>query len=220
MPDLQIAVPHSGSLATATDADNEVLFVYDTINRRLSAVSIAVDTWGDVIDTMVLNTSASSLTDIGDMVEIDPIGMRAFVTGGDGGAVVAVEYDVDGQLGAELATGRSCRSTGNSGGGVAVDSVGRRIFTFANNATLRVFDADPPFDEIELMVTDGFGGSDNGLVYYPTTGQIFAGRTGNTDIRVYDPATGANSLLLKPALDARYTASYWGISFATGTVTR
>jgi hypothetical protein len=181
-PTRDLTLPNSGSMAFEVDGPRRVLFFYDTVARTLRAVSLADANYGAVIASTTLGALAAepSPTSVGDQLAVDTRGQRVIVTGGDGGPVLTVDVSgitaAVGTFGAVVNTGHVNRSTGNSGGAVAFDDVGRRIFFLPATGTVRVVGADPPFAAVTDIAISGMSTSDCGLSFDARTGNLYVGR--------------------------------------------
>ncbi|MDB4927641.1 MAG: hypothetical protein JWM10_125, partial [Myxococcaceae bacterium] len=178
-----IAVTTSGSFAIEVDAPRRVLFLYDTVSRALNAVSLAEGSlYGSVVATLTLSSLPAEPvpTSVGDQVAVDTRGQQLFVTGGDGGPVLAVDVAritaSGGDFGAVTDTGHRNRTTGNSAGGVAVDEVGRRVFFFPATGAVRIVGADAPFPILSEVVIPSMAPNDCGLLFDARTSNLYVGR--------------------------------------------
>jgi hypothetical protein len=172
------AVTTSGSIAIEVDGPRRVLFLFDTVSRALNAISLAEGSlYGSVVATVTLSALPAEPvpTSVGDQVAVDTRGQQLFVTGVDGGPVLAVDVSrvtsSGGDFGSITDTGHRNRTTGNSAGGVAVDEAGRRVFFFPATGAVRIVGADAPFPILSEVVIPTMAPNDCGL--------MFDGRTGN-----------------------------------------
>jgi hypothetical protein len=177
----------SGSFSLAVDGPRRVMFVYDTVQRSLRAISLAEGTaYGTVVATTPLADlpAEPTPTSIGDQLAVDARGQQVFVTGGDGGPVLAVDVSGvradGGAFGMVRATGHSNRRSNNSGGAVAVDEAGRRVFFLPATGTVRMFQADPPYAQIGDIAVASMASNDCGLFYDNRAAQLYVGRGGTT----------------------------------------
>jgi hypothetical protein len=181
-PTRDLPLPNSGSMAFEVDGPRRVLFFYDTVARTLRAVSLADANYGAVIATTTLSAlpAEPSPTSVGDQLAVDTRGQRVIVTGGDGGPVLTVDVSgitaAVGTFGSVVNTGHVNRSTGNSGGAVAFDDVGRRIFFLPATGTVRVVRAEAPFTTITDIEISGMSTSDCGLSFDARTSNLYVGR--------------------------------------------
>ncbi len=183
VPARDINVVTSGSLALEVDAPRRVLFLYDTVNRTVRAYSL---TEGSAYGTVVASTTLTDLlaepvaTSAGDQIAVDTRGQQLVLTGGDGGPVITVDISpitaAGGTFGAVRYTGQRNRTTSNSGGGVAVDEAGRRIFFFPATGTVRMIRADAPFDMLGEVTIPSMAANDCGLFFDARTSNLYVGR--------------------------------------------
>ena len=178
-----ITVTSSGSFAIEVDAPRRVMFHYDTVLRTLRAISLAEGAgYGTVVATTTLTDlpAEPTPTSVGDQIAVDTRAQRLVATGGDGGPVLVVDVAgitaTGGSFGAVTSTGQRNRSTGNSGGAVAVDEVGRRLFFIPATGTVRVINADPPFAMIGDIAVASMATNDCGLSFDGRTGNLYVGR--------------------------------------------
>ncbi|MDP3221258.1 MAG: putative metal-binding motif-containing protein, partial [Deltaproteobacteria bacterium] len=178
-----IPVTSSGSLAIEVDAPRRVLFFYDTVTRVLRALSLTDGAqYGGVVAMITLTDLPAEpvATSAGDQLAVDTRGQQLFVTGGDGGPVLAVDVsritESGGAFGAVTDTGHRNRTTGNSGGGVAVDEAGRRAFFFPTTGAVRIVGADAPFAVLGEVVIPSMAANDCGLMFDGRTSRLYVGR--------------------------------------------
>jgi hypothetical protein len=177
-----IPLMHSGSMAIEVDGPRRVLFHYDTVTRVLRAISLADANYGTVVASTTLTAlpAEPTPTSIGDQIAVDTRAQRVVVTGGDGGPVLLVDVSsitaTLGDFGPVVNTGHVNRSVGNSGGAVAVDEAGRRIFFIPTTGTVRVVGADAPFARIADIVIPSMQPNDCGLHFDGRTGNLYVGR--------------------------------------------
>ena len=179
-----LTITHSGSLSSKVDASSRLVWVFDTVSLKLSAISIDTNNYGQTVASTTLSSvyKLGAVTDIGDMLSIDEQAHRLVVTGGDGGLIYIVDVSsvtsTGGTIGAVTSTGQSARMNGNSGGAVAVDEKGRRYFTIPATGTVRAFGADSPFSKIQDYTVAGMAGNDCGLFYDLRNDTLYVGRGG------------------------------------------
>lgn len=173
----------SGSIAPEVDGPRRVIFVYDTVDRSLRAISLAEGTrYGTVVATTTLTDlpAEPTPTSVGDQLAVDTRGERVFVTGGDGGPVLSVDVSrvtaEGGTFGAVVNTGHRNRTTGNSAGAVAVDETGRRVFFVPTTGVVRMINADAPFAMIGDITVPSMAANDCGLYFDARTGNLYVGR--------------------------------------------
>jgi MYXO-CTERM domain-containing protein len=173
----------TSSIAPEVDGPRRVIFVYDTVDRSLRAISLAEGTrYGTVVATTTLSDlpAEPTPTSVGDQLAVDTRGQRVFVTGGDGGPVVSVDVSritaEGGTFGAVVNTGHRNRSTGNSAGAVAVDEAGRRVFFVPTTGVVRMVNADAPFAMIGDITVPSMATNDCGLYFDARTGNLYVGR--------------------------------------------
>lgn len=194
MPAFDIPLSNSGNHATALDAQRRILFHYDTVGRLLRAISLDDSNYGVVIASLntVLPVS-NGHSDIGNYIALDSIGERLFLAGSSGGAIVAIDISglspAAGFFGAVTDTGHTGRPLGDSGNGLAVDDMGRRVFAISADNTVRVFSADPPFGFL-FDVSVPTPGHDNGLIYAPDNDMLFVGGAGSSSSTAIVVSTG------------------------------
>ncbi len=182
-----IPLPGSGSISIAVDGPRRLLFVYDTVQRSLRALSLAEGMgYGAVVATtpMADLPAEPSPTSVGDQLAVDARGQQVFLTGGDGGPVLAVDVSgltaTGGTFGAVRNTGHVNRRSNNSGGAVAVDEVGRRVFFLPATGTVRMIQADPPYGLVGNITVPSMAGNDCGLFFDNRANQLYVGRGGTT----------------------------------------
>ena len=178
-----IPVTSSGSLAIEVDAPRRVLFFYDTVTRVLRALSLTDGAqYGGVVAMLTLTDLPAEpvATSAGDQLAVDTRGQQLFVTGGDGGPVLAVDVsrvtESGGAFGAVTDTGHRNRATGNSGGGVAVDEAGRRVFFFPTTGAVRIVGADAPYAVLGEVAIPAMAANDCGLMFDGRTSRLYVGR--------------------------------------------
>lgn len=190
LDDKTIAVETSGSVTLEVDALRRVLFVFDGPKAELSAFSIASENYGQKISTIsppgippevkpdplktLLGSAAS------DALAIDTEASLVFMTGLDGGPILAIDYaqvyPTGGSFGAARATGHSARTSNNTGGSLAFDQAERRVFYIPTTGIVRVFQADEPFSPIGEISVERMNISDCGLFYDGRNQTLYVGR--------------------------------------------
>ncbi|MFO0607643.1 MAG: MopE-related protein [Polyangiales bacterium] len=181
-PTRDLTLPNSGSMAFEVDGPRRVLFFYDTVARTLRALSLADSNYGAVVATTTLTglPAEPTPTSVGDQLAVDTRAQRVVLTGGDGGPVLTVDVSnvtaTVGAFGDVVNTSHVNRATGNSGGAVAVDEAGRRIFFIPATGTVRVVNADAPFARIADVTIPSMSPNDCGLHFDARTGNLYVGR--------------------------------------------
>jgi len=185
--DRDIPLSGSGSISIAVDGPRRILFVYDTVQRSLRALSLAEGTgYGTVLATtpMADLPAEPTPTSVGDQLAVDARGQQVFLTGGDGGPVVSVDVSglsvAGGTFGVTRLTGQTNRRSNNSGGAVAVDEAGRRVFFIPATGTVRMIAADPPYAAIGDITVASMASNDCGLFFDNRANQLYVGRGGTT----------------------------------------
>jgi hypothetical protein len=190
LDDKTLDVQTSGSITLEVDALRRVLFVFDGPKAELAAISIASNNYGQKLSTLTppglapepkpdplkvqLGSAAS------DAIAVDTGGSLVFMTGVDGGPVLAIDYSgiypTGGSFGAASATGHIARSSNNTGGSLAFDEAGRRVFYIPAHGIVRVFSAAPPYTTLGEIIIDRMSFSDCGLFFDGRNQTLYVGR--------------------------------------------
>jgi hypothetical protein len=175
-----ITLDNSGSLSIELDPLRRVLFVYDGKRVELTAVSIEAASYGQKLATLYPPLNADGGGSSSDCLAIDGEAGRLFLTGTDGGNVLSIDvsalYPGGGAFGEIEVTAQTARSQGDTGGSLAIDEVGRRVFVIPAHGFVRVFSADPPYSTIDEYVVERMAYSDCGLFYDGRNETLYVGR--------------------------------------------
>lgn len=176
-----IAVDTSGSVSIKIDPLRRVLFAFDGKTVKLYAFSIESASYGVQLAAIDPPLAPDTTGSSGDFMAIDSAKGRLFITGADGGSVLAIDvselYPTRGTFGAIDATAQTARRSGNSGGSLAIDEPGRRVFVVRADGVIRSFSADPPYSTIDEYNVESMSNGDCGLWYDTRTETLYVGRS-------------------------------------------
>jgi len=204
-PDKDIKnIKHSGSLAIEVDVRKRVLYLLDTPTRKFTAINISDSNYGAVLATKVVTElKTSSDTDIGDFFAVDHSQSKIFATNGNGGSIVAIDIsDIDpagGSFGSVEKTNQTARSTGNSGGMIAIDEISSRVFTLINNNTIRAFSSKAPYTTLKDYKITVNVPNDCGIWYDWRMDNLYVGLGSAQKILVLSLADSKSSFYTLPA---------------------
>lgn len=181
LPQKGFSFETSGWLSIELDPLRRVLFVYDGKDVRLTAVSIAPENYGQKIAEI---TPPQLLPDAfgssADAMAVFGKRSRLFLTGADGGPVLAIDisgiYPSGGTFGEVVVTAQTARVSGNSGGALAIDEVNERVFVIPEHGIVRAFEANPEYRRIKDYPIPQMSYGDCGLFYDGRNETLYVGR--------------------------------------------
>lgn len=181
LPQKGFSFETSGWLSIELDPLRRVLFVYDGKDVRLTAVSIDSKNYGEILDEISPPLPAEpQFGSSSDSMAVDGKYGRMFLTGTDGGPVLVIDisgiYPTGGNFGEIEVTAQTARSSGNTGGSLAIDELGRRVFVIPEHGIVRSFSADSPYRTITEYTIEQMSFGDCGLFYDGRNETLYVGR--------------------------------------------